>query len=146
MNTLARQSLAPLLRDSRVRYVIAGSTVFAVNVAAFQLFLWVLPDESWGRNTANVLATEVSYLYGYGVHSMFTWKTQRPSLRGLFRFHVVSGFGFVLRSITFALLDFWGVLPVFVSLMLSIGVQLGSNFIGYDRWVFSRSGGSRSGK
>lgn len=133
------RTLTSLLQDSRVRYLIAGSTVFLVNVAAFQALRWSLPDVTWWRNVANVLATEVSYLYGYGVHALFTWKAERPSLRGLGKFHLVSAFGFILRSITFALLDAWGVLPALVCLMISIGVQLCTNFMGYERWVFARS-------
>lgn len=138
------RDLTSLLQDSRVRYLIAGSTVFSVNVVAFQLLRWSLPDSTWGRNVANVLATEVSYLYGYGVHALFTWKAERPSWRGLGKFHLVSGFGFVLRTVTFALLDAWGVLPDLVCLTLSIGVQLCSNFLGYERWVFARGKGDSS--
>lgn len=134
-----RLDVASLLQDSRVRYLIAGSTVFLVNVAAFQLLRWCLPDTTWGRNGANILATEVSYLYGYAIHALFTWKAERPSWRGLGKFHLVSGFGFVLRSVTFGLLDAWGVLADLVCLMLSIGVQLCSNFLGYERWVFRGS-------
>lgn len=133
-----RRTLALLLTDSRVRYLIAGSTVFMVNVAAFQALRWSLPDVTWGRNLANLLATEVSYLYGYGIHALFTWKAEPPSWRGLGKFHLVSGFGFVLRSVTFALLDAWGVLPALVCLMVSIAVQLCTNFLGYERWVFAR--------
>lgn len=131
--------LSRLLADSRVRYLIAGSTVFCVNVVAFQLLRASLPDVAWGRNAANVLATEVSYLYGYTIHALFTWKAERPSWRGLGKFHLVSGFGFVLRSITFALLDAWAVLPALLVLMISIAVQLCSNFLGYERWVFARA-------
>lgn len=134
-----RLDVASLLQDSRVRYLIAGSTVFLVNVAAFQLLRGCLPDTTWGRNGANILATEVSYLYGYAIHALFTWKAERPSWRGLGKFHLVSGFGFVLRSVTFGLLDAWGVLADLVCLMLSIGVQLCSNFLGYERWVFRGS-------
>jgi putative flippase GtrA len=125
------------LKDSRVRYLIAGSTVFGVNVVAFQALLWAVPDTAVARNVANVLATELSYLYGYGVHALFTWRKEPPSWRGLGKFHVVSGFGFVLRSMTFGLLDYWGVLPPLVTLVVSIGVQLCSNFLGYERWVFT---------
>jgi putative flippase GtrA len=133
-----RPALATLLQDSRVRYLIAGSTVFLVNVAAFQALRLCTPDVNWGRNLANVLATEVSYLYGYAIHALFTWKAEKPSWRGLGKFHLVSGFGFVLRSITFAVLDAWGVLPALACLMVSIGVQLCTNFLGYERWVFGR--------
>lgn len=126
-----------LLRDSRLRYLIAGSTVLLVNIGAFQGFLWAFPDVTWGRNLANVLATEVSYLYGYLVHALFTWNTNQPSWRGLVKFHIVSGAGFVLRSVTFALLDSWAAFPPMANLVLSIGVQLCSNFWGYERWVFA---------
>lgn len=125
------------LSDSRVRYLIAGSTVFGVNVVAFQMLLWALPDTAVARNVANVLATELSYLYGYGIHALFTWRKEPPSWRGLGKFHVVSGFGFVLRSITFGMLDYWGVLPPLAALVISICVQLCSNFLGYERWVFA---------
>ncbi len=131
------------LRDSRLRYLIAGSTVLLVNVAAFQAFLWALPDVAWGRNLANVLATEVSYLYGYFVHALFTWNTKRPSIEGLVKFHIVSGAGFVLRSVTFALLDWWAAFPPMANLVLSIGVQVCSNFWGYERWVFASRGGPK---
>jgi putative flippase GtrA len=134
-----REALIRLLRDSRIRYLIAGSTVFVVNVAVFQLLRMSLPDVGWGRNVANVLSTEASYLYGYMIHALFTWKAERPSWRGLGKFHLVSGFGFVLRSITFALLDAWAVFPALVCLMISISVQLCSNFFGYERWVFAHA-------
>ena len=132
-------ALSRLLQDSRVRYLISGSTVFLVNLVAFQALRLCLPDVSWGRNVANILSTEVSYLYGYTIHALFTWKAEKPSWRGLGKFHLVSGFGFVLRSIVFALLDAWAVLPALVCLTVSVGVQICSNFFGYDRWVFGRA-------
>lgn len=112
-----------------------------MNVASFQSLLWGLPDDPWGRNVANLVATEISYLYGYAIHALFTWKSEPPSWRGLGKFHVVSGLGFVLRSATFALLDMSGLLPALVCLMVSIGVQLCSNFLGYERWVFAKREG-----
>lgn len=128
---------AQLWSDRRVRYLFAGSSVFLVNVLAFEGLRTTLPDVVWGRNVANVVATEVSYLYGYAVHSMFTWRAELPSWRGLVKFHVVSGFGFVLRTLAFGLLDWWGALPALICLMLSIGIQLATNFLGYERWVFA---------
>lgn len=128
---------ARVLRDRRLRYLLAGSSVFVVNVLAFEGFRALLPDALWGRNVANVAATEISYLYGYVVHAMFTWRADSPSWRGLVKFHVVSGFGFVLRTLAFAVLDWWGAFPALICLMLSIGIQLATNFLGYERWVFA---------
>lgn len=135
MRRLWRGRLRALLGDSRVRYLCAGSTVFLVNLAAFRLLLAALPDTLLGHNLANVGATEVSYLYGYIVHSLFTWNTQRPSWRGLALFHAVSLAGFVLRAVTFAVMDHQG-FPTMVSLVASIALQVISNFLGYERWVF----------
>jgi putative flippase GtrA len=129
------QQLAALLRDKRCRYVISGATVFLLNLAVFHSLMHYFSATALQRNLVNLAATEASYLYAYVAHASFTWSARSLSLKGLGLFHLVSGFGLILRTATFAALDAWGFAPT-LALAASIGMQLGTNFLGYERFVF----------
>lgn len=136
-------SISGALRSHRfqvlLRYGMSGAVVFAFNMglAAFLFSFQWTSESDLHTNAANVLATEVSFIFSFFFHNFLTWRQRGPGIvRRFVHFHLVAAAGLAVRFILFALMIAFDA-SWLVSTLLSIGCQMFLNFVGFDRLVFS---------
>jgi len=96
-----------------IKFAIVGGSGVFVNLGIY--FLLTRPtglvDSMWGRNLAYALSVELSILSNFMLNDRWTFRDRCEGVafkHRFFRFHVVSGVGFLINWGAFALLN-WAV-------------------------------------
>lgn len=142
MNRLAQlqELIRPLLEHRLVRYGFSGGLTFLVNMAAIWVCVeWMgLGETELRRNVAHFIGAEVSILFSFHAHNFWTWRTGFSGYWGrLLQFHLLTAGTIVLRQVGFSLLDRAGY-HWFISTVCPLIIAIVINFMGYDRYIFSR--------
>jgi dolichol-phosphate mannosyltransferase len=126
------------------RFLLVGSSAFAVNAALMILFVEALGFVSpLMKNIANLIAMEISIFYNFLISRMWTWqdapkKQQRGLALQFIAFNFAALAGVVMRVASFAAMENW---HIYYLLNLTIGVVAAAafDFVLYDRLIFKRT-------
>jgi dolichol-phosphate mannosyltransferase len=125
------------------RFLLVGSSAFVVNAALMVFFVEVLGFVSpLLKNTANLIAMEISIFYNFLISRMWTWKDapkqqQRRLAVQFIAFNFAALAGVLMRMVSFAAMENW---QVYYLLNMTIGVAMAAvfDFVLYDRLIFKR--------
>ena len=119
--------------------------IHGILIAFFQLFtLYCIItlgglQTTTAQNIANAISIELALLAAFFFHSILTWSVQYHSLghvvRGLIKFHAVTGVSVVIRLVSFFVLSLLGcnyLLNSFFGIIIAVLI----NYVGYDKLVF----------
>jgi dolichol-phosphate mannosyltransferase len=126
------------------RFVLVGSSAFVVNAALLIFLVEILGFVSpLLKNTANLIAMEISVFYNFLVSRMWTWKDAPKKQQGrlavqFIAFNFAALAGVLMRMASFAAMENW---QVYYLLNMTIGVAMAAafDFVLYDRLIFKRT-------
>jgi putative flippase GtrA len=114
-----------------VRYLLVGATNTAIDVGTFALL-----EPSLGIWWANFFATSLAMTAGFLMHGKFTFSRERLDLRHAVLFYGVSATTAWVAVPFVIWCAVWAGMPAVVGKVLSAGVGLTLNFLGYRYVVF----------
>ncbi len=95
------------------------------------------------KNTANLIAMEISVFYNFLVSRMWTWKDAPKKQQGRLAFQFIAfNFaalaGVLMRMASFAVMENWGIYYL-LNLTIGAGMAAAFDFVLYDRLIFKRA-------
>ncbi|AWB95901.1 GtrA family protein [Agromyces badenianii] len=122
-----------ILRNSAIRYLIAGGAAFVVDFALLALFRQVFGWPTWiAAGTAFVL----SFAFTYTVQRVFSFESDTPHGRSLLRYTALVVFNTAATAGIVALVDLtdagWGLGKVVATIATTVW-----NYFIYRYWVFA---------
>jgi putative flippase GtrA len=129
--------LSRLLRDQRVKFVIAGSINTAFGFACFATFETLLGDVT-GYMLVLLLAHVSSVLFAFTVHRRFVFRVTGSVWRDLWRFESVNLTSLGINALLLPICVEVGSLPVLVAQALVTCVIAVVSWLGHSRFSFYR--------
>ena len=126
-----------------IKYMFTGFFVAAFQYFLMYVFIDLLGNSSEaGQINSNLISIEIALLIAFVLHKELTFRYKGKSFgdifNRLFRFHIVTGFTFLLRHFIFKALLHQGV-DYRINTLIGIAVAIVFNFTGYMKWVFDKS-------
>ena len=95
------------------------------------------------KNTANLIAMEISIFYNFLISRMWTWKDAPKKQQGrlavqFIAFNFAALAGVVMRIASFAAMENWQVYYL-LNMTIGVGMAAAFDFVLYDRLIFKRT-------
>lgn len=136
----SRGRMRGLLGNTAVRYLIAGGAAFVMDFALLAIFRQVLGWPTWVAAGAGFV---LSFAFTYTAQRIFSFESDTPHGRSLFRYAVLVAFNTVATAGIVALVDLtdagWGIGKVVATVVTTVW-----NFFIYRNWVFAEPKVERS--
>ena len=126
------------------RFLLVGSSAFVVNALLMVFFVEVLGFVSpLLKNTANLIAMEISIFYNFLISRTWTWKDapkkqQRRLAVQFLAFNFAALAGVVMRMASFAAMETWQIYYL-LNMTIGVGMAAAFDFVLYDRLIFKRA-------
>jgi dolichol-phosphate mannosyltransferase len=134
--------LKKLFRTKKFKFLIAGTVAGIFNVLLmFLLIEWLGLDTPLLRNVANIIALELSLLFGFFVYRIWVWPGGDWTIQDIVRrqiplYHMSAASALVTRLLfIFPLLD-WLQVHYVINTLVGVGVSAGLNYLFSDTFVF----------
>jgi dolichol-phosphate mannosyltransferase len=126
------------------RFLLVGSSAFVVNAALMIFFVEALGFVSpLLKNTANLIAMEISIFYNFLISRIWTWKDAPKQQQGrlavqFIAFNFAALAGVVMRMASFAAMENWQI-HYLLNMTIGVGMAAAFDFVLYDRFIFKRA-------
>jgi dolichol-phosphate mannosyltransferase len=126
------------------RFLLVGSSAFVVNALLMVFFVEVLGFVSpLLKNTANLIAMEISIFYNFLISRLWTWKDAPKQQQGrlaiqFIAFNFAALAGVLMRMVSFAAMENRQIYYL-LNMTIGVGMAAAFDFVLYDRLIFKRA-------